>query len=514
MKTIRKITAYFAALTLLAGPTSCLEKFPDLAISEEDAMRTYNDAEQHFRGIYASLLSSSLFSGELTLLPDIQCDMVYAVESSAGTYVNFWQWDILSNDTYVEAVYGSLYAAIGNCNFYLDRIDEVRAQETDDQKRENLDNYTGQVHAIRALCYSKLLECFCKPYQTGSVDGQTSTLDEPGVVLRTKYFEKEPIRRASLKDSYEFVVEELKKAETLLEDFEDDNAPNNDYISLAAVQALRARIALYMQDWDTAVTYASKLIDDKEQTFRLASTTRTAADGADEFSYMWAYDQGPEIIWRIGYTYTNYGGALGDVFLGLKRDYQYCYPIFVPGQNVFDAYQSADYRYTSYFADSSSGLVIGYSNGLDWPLLVKYYGNRSLISYNPTQFIESSMPKPLRLAEQYLIRAEAYCRRNEISKANQDLATLRSYRGGSISLGSDWLQSIADERLRELYMEGFRLHDLKRWHMGFERTPQSCSMTEGSSLKIEADNPLFVWPIPLHEIEAPGSEIVPNDSNR
>jgi hypothetical protein len=79
---------------------------------------------------------------------------------------------------------------------------------------------------------------------------------------------------------------------------------------------------------------------------------------------------------------------------------------------------------------------------------------------------------------------------------------------------------IADERVRELYMEGFRLNDLKRWGKlynngeGFTRKPQSNTLIEGSSLKITADNPLFVWPIPQHEIEAPGSEVQPNESNK
>ena len=63
-------------------------------------------------------------------------------------------------------------------------------------------------------------------------------------------------------------------------------------------------------------------------------------------------------------------------------------------------------------------------------------------------------------------------------------------------------------------MEGFRLHDLKRWGMGFERTPQAMTQSEGSSLKVSADNPLFVWPIPNHEVSAPGSQIQPNESNR
>ena len=62
---------------------------------------------------------------------------------------------------------------------------------------------------------------------------------------------------------------------------------------------------------------------------------------------------------------------------------------------------------------------------------------------------------------------------------------------------------IEQERVKELYMEGFRLHDLKRWHKGFERTPQDQSLSNGSSLKVEKDDPLFVRPIPQHELDAP-----------
>ena len=168
-------------------------------------------------------------------------------------------------------------------------------------------------------------------------------------------------------------------------------------------------------------------------------------------------------------------------------------------------------RYSAYFEE----LQTGYSHQLSWPLLIKYYGNEGLLAQN---VFHVNMPKPLRLAEQYLIRAEAYCRRGEYSKAGNDLTTLRESRfstGGTLGVNADnWLDTISDERVRELFMEGFRLQDLKRWHKGFTRTPQSSSQTEGSSLKVNADDPLFVWPIPRNEIEAPGSEILPNESNR
>jgi hypothetical protein len=59
-------------------------------------------------------------------------------------------------------------------------------------------------------------------------------------------------------------------------------------------------------------------------------------------------------------------------------------------------------------------------------------------------------------------------------------------------------------------MEGFRLHDLKRWNMGFEREHQAYTQPEGSEKKIEAGDYHFVWPIPQNDIEAPGSKIRQN----
>lgn len=221
-----------------------------------------------------------------------------------------------------------------------------------------------------------------------------------------------------------------------------------------------------------------------------------------------------EIIWKVGFTTSSYGGALGQVFFNANRDYTYTYPDYVPAQWVLDAYADTDLRYDAYFKEYTTG----YANGLTWPLLYKYFGNQSFIASANLYMI--SMPKLFRLAEQYLIRAEAYCNlpTPNYSAASKDLTTLRQkrYSGGAGAItvsANNWLETISAERVRELYMEGFRLNDLKRWHMGFERKPQSCSLTEGSSLKIEADDPRFVWPIPRHELESPGAEIEPNESN-
>ena len=134
--------------------------------------------------------------------------------------------------------------------------------EISDDNLEDLEEYTGEVYAIRALCYSELLKNYCKAYDPATAQS------ELGVVIRTKYSTPEPIRRASLYDSYKFVLDDLAEAEKRLDKEED--AYSNEYITSAAAQALHARVALYMQDWDTAIEYASILIDDKKNTFKLA----------------------------------------------------------------------------------------------------------------------------------------------------------------------------------------------------------------------------------------------------
>ena len=502
MKNTYNILKKAAALLAVAlGLSSCLEKIPGDYILEEDTMNNVADAEQILTGIYSAYMSGSLFSGYLTLCPDIQADLVYAVNGNTNTYGNIWQWDIRSTNSEIESVYAALYKVIGRCNFYLDQVEELRAGLTDDVDIMTLDFFTGEVYCARALAYSELVKCFCKAYDP------LTAANELGVVLKSSYFKEEPVTRASLEETYDFILTDLEKAEELLD--EDNDYYDAAYFTKAAAHAIHARVSLYMQDWDSAIEHSTELID--SDAFALASARGYATSDQTFLQYMWTNDASYENIWRIGYTSTSYGAATGSIFLNITTDYTYYYPDYVPAQWVLNLYGSGDARYDAYFAN----LQTGYAHGLVWPLLVKYYGNEALMQ---NMIYHVNMPKPLRLAEQYLIRAEAYCRKGNYSEASADLTTLREARhtaGGGISFNANnWLETISEERVRELYMEGFRLNDLKRWGMGFERTPQAQTQSEGSSIKVEAGDPLFVWPIPNHEIESPGSSIQPNESNR
>ena len=106
---IIRLAAVIAAAFMLA---SCLEKIPGDYIPEEEGMQTLPDAEQTLTGIYSAYMSGSLYSGLLSLLPDIQTDLVYAVQGNSNTYGTHWLWDIRSTNAEIESVYGALYRVI------------------------------------------------------------------------------------------------------------------------------------------------------------------------------------------------------------------------------------------------------------------------------------------------------------------------------------------------------------------------------------------------------------------
>ncbi len=504
---MRKITILLTLTTLLGLATSCLNKYPENAIPSDKAINTLDELDQAAIGVYSAFKSSALYSGYLTLLPDIQCDMVHAVNGYTNTYGNIWRWDILSTNSEITAVYASLYNVIARANFLLEYAPRVEATLISDDEREQYDQICGEAYFARALAYSELIKLFCKPYESAE-----QAEDELGVVVVTKYNSDEPMMRSSLQASYERVIADLDMAAELMDIDEKSlsgNIYNATYFNEYTVYALRARVALYMKDYEAAIEYSSKVIDSGYYLLSAANVEYTS--GLSYFSYMWQYDDATEIIWKVGFTTNSYGGALGSVFF--NYDYSSMKPDYVPSEWILGLYDGDDLRYGNYFYTYTTG----HSHGLTWPLLVKYFGNMNF--YNQ-YILHTSMPKPLRLAEQYLIRAEAYAEgRGNYALAGEDIATLREARyasfGGGVSLTADNAMSIIEEeRIKELYMEGFRLMDLKRWHKGFERTPQEQSIEQGSSLKIEADDALFVWPIPQHELEAPGAMIEPNDSNR
>ena len=164
---IKKFKLYILLAAVAFSCTSCLDKMPEDAIPFDKSIQTVDDVNLAVIGIYDTFKSSALYSGSLTLLPDLQTDFVYGVNGNTNTYGDIWRWkDILATNTNIEGVYAALYNVINRCNFLLDRVDGVRNKTTNDNDLDKIDQCCGEAYFARALAYSELVKLFCKAYES------------------------------------------------------------------------------------------------------------------------------------------------------------------------------------------------------------------------------------------------------------------------------------------------------------------------------------------------------------
>ena len=141
---MKRLKIYILSAAMALGASACLDKYPEDAILANQAITTVEQADQAVIGIYSSFLSSALYSGYLTLLPDLQADLAYAINGYTNTYGDIWRWNILATNREIEAVYASLYDVIGRCNFLLDNADKLKKTLTDDDMLDRLEQYCGE----------------------------------------------------------------------------------------------------------------------------------------------------------------------------------------------------------------------------------------------------------------------------------------------------------------------------------------------------------------------------------
>lgn len=502
----RYLAAVFASVMMFSSCEGFLDRMPEASIPEDEAMTNIEEAQQVLFGIYSSFKNPSLYGGTMTVASEIQCDLVYAVDGFSNSYADQYRWLFRSTDNNIAAIYSGLYQIISRCNFFFDHQAEVEASLETDEDRELMDKCIGDVYMARALAFSELIRFFCEAYDPARADEQL------GISIPLTYDDSVPVPlRSSLSVSYKRVLDDLAMAEKYITR-EGGDAP---FFTKGLINAMYARTYLYMKDWGKAIEYSTKVIEDDN--YKLTDATVGYANFNNtvisEYQYMWIYDTGSEIIWKISLSSkdaNSFGGALSKPF----HNYNYVTwrPDYVPAQWVLNLYKSNDMRYTAFFSEKTTG----YAHGLKWPLLTKNFTNPNLDG--STGYLFCNMPKVFRLSEQYLIRAEARYMNKDEKGACEDLTVLKRKRltgFGSVSLSGEKLfEEIKNERVRELLMEGFRLSDLKRWNQGFERHPQTASLPgpDNDELKVSASNPRFVWPIPQHELDAvPGMQ--PNASN-
>ncbi|MDE1191463.1 MAG: RagB/SusD family nutrient uptake outer membrane protein [Arachidicoccus sp.] len=485
-----KIVKNILMLSIILSGAACkkqLDLSPYGTIALSQSFQTISDAKSWDNGFYSSLRGN--VQGGYILNQDFQADQTNASLDFGNNYgsVHRWGTDFAATDGALSGPWSAFYVALKNINLCIENFPTIKTTSTVDSA--SLNQYLGDAYLARAYYYSELVIRFAKPYES------SSAAKDLGVPLVLTYDVNEQPARATVQETYDQILSDIAQAKTLLAGLAGSQSTTTFNIDVAT--ALEARVRLYMQDWAGAMTAANALISGGK--YPLA-TTQAALNS------MWTNDISTEVIFQSHLSEPNeLGNANGTYYLNYNSANGRYDPYFIPTQAFLNLYSSGDYRIGAYF--SSEPCTISATN-YTLTLVNKYPGNPNLWTGSVTNY--QNAPKIFRIAEQYLIYAEAAAETgSNDAKAQAVLNELRTARNApalSGLTGTSLLQAVRDERTRELAFEGFRLWDLKRWHQGFTRgTPQNLNaIMQGESynlLTIDADDYQFVWGIPTNDIQ-------------
>ena len=485
-----------ALCAVAAAFTGCsLDLPPEGSIGSDNAFATIQDA-RNLRNFQNVLLRGNT-QGGIVYSQELQTDLFNITAESGNNGAEQNRWTFTSGYGDAASIFAGMYGCIANINYYLQEYRKLDLSKFTEKEQAELNLYFGEMHFERAYYYSVLVEKFCDFY-TESTASEKLGMPYIKEYAPTAVAEKYPAR-PSLKETYDEIFKDLDTAATYLTT---PGAPDNIFLTADVVKGLQARMALYTQNWALAAEKASEIIN---------SGVYTLINDAELFKNMWINDNGKESMVQFYGSKSEMPGSNNFGYCNFNAKQNIYSAYMIPTTLVLDMYDTEnDIRYPAYFGDYE---VKG--QGQTWNLVLchKYYGNPEFMTGTEPNY--QNKGKFFRIAEQYLIAAEAYAMNGDASNANKYLNALRKarikgYTDVNLS-GDELIQAIRDERVKELFAEGFRLNDLKRYNEGFSREnkyqgdgsalylPGDASTTD---LTIESGNFRFIYPIPQAECDA------------
>ena len=513
---MNRYSKLFFVLLIASSLFSCdLDRFPPNAIALDQSLQSMSDAKNWDNGVFAFFRGRQY--GIFTVAQDIQVDKLNATRAFGGRNIALHTWTGLSaSDVTISNIWQEYYRALMNVNHLINSYPHLIASGAyvvnmpGDTAEENaaataanralLDRFLGNAHFARAFYYNELALRWSVSYDPATADTELS------VPIVTEFNPINRPARATLREVYQFILSDIAEAHRLLAHV--PGAPGATRFNRDVVTALEARVRLYMQDWTGAFQAANSLITSGRYPLE------TTVAGLEN---LWVHDRSDEVIMQSHTTAAELPNASGlttnnNIYLNFTVVTGHFSPDFIPSQWVVDKFDANDIRRAVYFSNADSILIEGATHPGIYRV-TKFRGNPAIPNSHigggavPAPQANAQAPKVFRIAEMYLIAAEAAFRLGNETNALTALNTLRQARGlNAVTASGDALfQEIKDERFRELAFEGFRLFDLRRWGLGFERRePQNPSvLTAGADFqfkRVEADNPRFVWGIPTNDI--------------
>lgn len=465
MKILRR---HALTLFLATGFLSCSDGFldvvPEQGAEAGKAIVDLPSMNAALNGMYSLLQSQDYYGRTFIVTPELVSNngMISQIHSSRYTNINLNT--VVSTDSYITALWNQLYALTVNANLLITKGEALTLPQANVNEAKKV---LGEAYALRALGYFDLVRAFAQPFNN------TPDASHMGVPLILESgtskdnIAKPP--RNTVAQVYDAIIADLKKAIELLTE---QSATQPTRITLNGAKALLAKVYLYQEKWELAEEYATEVLTDGGYSLlsnsSLVNGFKTKAN--------------TEVIFEIANNTADNEGTNSVAYFYLQEGYG----DMIGTEDLYNSYTVTDVR--RQFVTRGKRDRVG---GEEPAYLISKYTNISDYEENV---------KILRLAEIYLIRAEARARQTDKeSLAIDDLyevarrADLGAYR--SIATGDPLIAEILKERRKELAFEGNQLFDLNRTKTNWTKFRSGAAVTSYT-----AQSNRTIFPIPRREL--------------
>ena len=438
----------FLTLIILSGCEELTETESSIAVTGEGMITDANSANSVMNGVYSALqadATETVYGGYARMMDGVYGDNA----AHTGSYPDIgalFSNDVISSNAFIDDFWNGHFMVIYRANKLIEGV-EALSEEQIDPAQKNA--FLAEARFLRALMYYRLTNYF------GAVPWIDEALKED---LSNKDNSRTPISelQSNIQSDIEFAEQNIQ----------DMGAPFR--ASMGAVMALKAKFNLWVENYPEALSAA--------QYFEYSGDSEIG-DLHSNYAGIWDESVTSEDIFKIQYS--------------TKDNNNLAWFLNVDGRgevgasaSLVNAFEAGDVRdtmivegYFEKYADASGG---------------------------------ADEPHVFRLADMYLVLAEAYIRAEDnYAEAANYVNYVRNRAGldDVILNSSNWEDIILQERRVELYIEGHRWIDIKRFGVAEEVISNKPSVNFSS-----VQNKYLLWPIPQNEVDA-NEEIAPGDQN-
>lgn len=405
-------------------------------------------------GIYAEMMNNKnnaqqFSSAGVTIYAGMSGDELTHIQPNSSPRSEFIKNELNGNIPSISALFwDKAYRYIYTANSCLEGLEKSTTLSPGVKN-----TLKGECYFIRAFCYFYMVNLF----------------GEVPLALTADYRVNMNLGRAPINKIYEQMIEDLVKAKILLSEEYDvtgSNPPRTRPNKWAAA-ALLARVYLYKKDWVNAELESTDVIRSGMYSLKADPETVFSASSSEE------------AIWQLLPVVATNNTWEGNLLLPVTSTSQ---PGYILTSSLVNAFETGDKRFTSWVGSRSTYFFANkYKIRVTNPSAKEYY-------------------VVLRLAEQFLIRAEARANQNKTESAAEDINEIRVRAGldsTTAETKEELLLAIEQERRIELFAEwGHRWFDLKR-------TNRVDAILDPYKPTWEPTDSL--WPIPIEQIRLNGA---------